>query len=208
MACAGSISSLHPRECAPRTSYALACRGVWPTASPLNWQRRMSTSLLVSAACASPLTSTTTKPTSNASWRPCGARCRSDRDAAADAGGGDACRGHSSLHSGLAVIAPSAATSDLPVARSIRAAEFALNTWFDLTNLRHENLTPLTYKGFDQGSEAACRAPLRGLVLRSPFFSRRACPTPTRRRHRDRRDRSSRSRRSPPCSVRRGPPSP
>src|SRR5262249_20543266 len=40
-----------------------------------------------------------------------------------------------SLHPALAVIAPSAANSDLPVARSIRAAETALNTWFDQTKL-------------------------------------------------------------------------
>jgi DNA-binding HxlR family transcriptional regulator len=40
-----------------------------------------------------------------------------------------------SLRTGLAVIAPSAANSDLPVARSIRAAETALNTWFDQTKL-------------------------------------------------------------------------
>src|SRR5215471_15458689 len=35
-----------------------------------------------------------------------------------------------SLRTGLAVIAPSAENSHLPVARSIRAAETALNTWF------------------------------------------------------------------------------
>jgi len=40
-----------------------------------------------------------------------------------------------SLRTGLAVIVPSAANSDLPVARSIRAAEAALNTWFDQTKL-------------------------------------------------------------------------
>jgi len=40
-----------------------------------------------------------------------------------------------SLRTGLAVIAPSAENSHLPVARSIRAAETALNTWFDQTTL-------------------------------------------------------------------------
>jgi hypothetical protein len=40
-----------------------------------------------------------------------------------------------SLRTGLALIAPSAANSDPPVPRSIRAAEAALNTWFDQTKL-------------------------------------------------------------------------
>jgi hypothetical protein len=40
-----------------------------------------------------------------------------------------------SLRIGLAVVSPDAANADLPVARSIRAAETALNTWFDQTKL-------------------------------------------------------------------------
>jgi hypothetical protein len=40
-----------------------------------------------------------------------------------------------SLRTGLAVISPEAANANLPVARSIRAAEAALNTWYDKANL-------------------------------------------------------------------------
>ena len=36
-----------------------------------------------------------------------------------------------SLRTGLAVISPHAVNVNLPVARSIRAAEAALNTWYD-----------------------------------------------------------------------------
>jgi hypothetical protein len=35
------------------------------------------------------------------------------------------------VRAGLAVVSPEAANADLPVARSIRAAETALNTWYD-----------------------------------------------------------------------------
>jgi len=35
----------------------------------------------------------------------------------------------------LAVISPDAANANSPVARSIRAAEAALNTWYDKENL-------------------------------------------------------------------------
>jgi hypothetical protein len=40
-----------------------------------------------------------------------------------------------SLRTGLAVISPDAANQNLPLARSIRAAEAALNTWYDKANL-------------------------------------------------------------------------
>jgi hypothetical protein len=40
-----------------------------------------------------------------------------------------------SLRTGLAVISPGAANANLPLARSIRAAETALNTWYDKANL-------------------------------------------------------------------------
>ena len=40
-----------------------------------------------------------------------------------------------SLRTGFAVISPDAANANLPVARSIRAAEAALNTWYDKENL-------------------------------------------------------------------------
>jgi hypothetical protein len=40
-----------------------------------------------------------------------------------------------SLRTGLAVISPDAANANSPVARSIRAAEAALNTWYDKENL-------------------------------------------------------------------------
>ena len=40
-----------------------------------------------------------------------------------------------SLRTGLAVISPDAADANLPLARSIRAAEAALNTWYDKANL-------------------------------------------------------------------------
>jgi len=40
-----------------------------------------------------------------------------------------------SLRTGLAVISPDAANVNLPLARSIRAAEAALNTWYDKANL-------------------------------------------------------------------------
>ena len=40
-----------------------------------------------------------------------------------------------SLRTGLAVISPDAANANSPLARSIRAAEAALNTWYDKTNL-------------------------------------------------------------------------
>jgi len=40
-----------------------------------------------------------------------------------------------SLRTGLAVISPDAANANLPLARSIRAAEAALNTWYDKANL-------------------------------------------------------------------------
>src|SRR5215467_2421030 len=79
MGCAASISSLRRRTCAPRTCYALPCRGAWSTASSPAWRPRMSTSLLASAACASRPTSTMTKPTSSASLPPCGVHCRRDR---------------------------------------------------------------------------------------------------------------------------------
>jgi hypothetical protein len=35
----------------------------------------------------------------------------------------------------LAVISPDATNANLPLARSIRAAEAALNTWYDKANL-------------------------------------------------------------------------
>ena len=40
-----------------------------------------------------------------------------------------------SLRTGLAVISPDAANANLPLFRSIRAAEAALNTWYDKANL-------------------------------------------------------------------------
>src|SRR5215470_8185229 len=40
-----------------------------------------------------------------------------------------------SLRTGLAVISPDAANANIPLARSIRAAEAALNTWYDKQNL-------------------------------------------------------------------------
>ena len=40
-----------------------------------------------------------------------------------------------SLRTGLAAISPDAANANLPVARSIRAAEAALNTWYEKANL-------------------------------------------------------------------------
>jgi len=40
-----------------------------------------------------------------------------------------------SLRAGLAIISPDAANANSPVARSIRAAEAALNTWYDKANL-------------------------------------------------------------------------
>jgi DNA-binding HxlR family transcriptional regulator len=40
-----------------------------------------------------------------------------------------------SLRTGLALISPDAANTNLPLARSIRAAEAALNTWYDKANL-------------------------------------------------------------------------
>ena len=39
------------------------------------------------------------------------------------------------LRTGLAVISPDAANANSPVARSIRAAEAALNAWYDKENL-------------------------------------------------------------------------
>src|SRR5215831_6518475 len=39
------------------------------------------------------------------------------------------------FYTGLAVISPDAANTNLPLARSIRAAEAALNTWYDKANL-------------------------------------------------------------------------
>jgi predicted MarR family transcription regulator len=40
-----------------------------------------------------------------------------------------------SLRIGLAIISPDAANANLPLVRSIRAAEAALNTWYDKANL-------------------------------------------------------------------------
>src|SRR5215468_2781883 len=40
-----------------------------------------------------------------------------------------------SLRTGFAVISPDAANANLPLTRSIRAAEAALNTWYDKANL-------------------------------------------------------------------------
>jgi hypothetical protein len=40
-----------------------------------------------------------------------------------------------SLRTGLAVISPDAVNANIPLARSIRAAEAALNTWYDKENL-------------------------------------------------------------------------
>ena len=40
-----------------------------------------------------------------------------------------------SLRTGLALISPDAANANLPLTRSIRAAETALNTWYDKDNL-------------------------------------------------------------------------
>ena len=40
-----------------------------------------------------------------------------------------------SLRKGLAVISPDAANANIPLARSIRAAEAALNSWYDKENL-------------------------------------------------------------------------
>ena len=40
-----------------------------------------------------------------------------------------------SLRTGLAVISPDAVNANVPLARSIRAAEAALNTWYDKENL-------------------------------------------------------------------------
>jgi hypothetical protein len=40
-----------------------------------------------------------------------------------------------SLRTGLALISPDAANANTPIARSIRAAEATLNTWYDKENL-------------------------------------------------------------------------
>jgi len=40
-----------------------------------------------------------------------------------------------SLRTGLALISPDAANANTPIARSIRAAEAALNIWYDQGNL-------------------------------------------------------------------------
>src|SRR5262245_14269903 len=72
------MSAWHRRVCAPPMSYALAFRGACPTALSRGWPRRTFILPPVSGARASPPTSTTTKPTSTASLRPCGARCRPD----------------------------------------------------------------------------------------------------------------------------------
>jgi predicted MarR family transcription regulator len=40
-----------------------------------------------------------------------------------------------SLRTGLAVISPDAANANAPIARSIRAAEAALNSWYDQRKL-------------------------------------------------------------------------
>jgi hypothetical protein len=40
-----------------------------------------------------------------------------------------------SLRTGLALISPDAANANTPIAQSIRAAEAALNTWYDKENL-------------------------------------------------------------------------
>ena len=44
-------------------------------------------------------------------------------------------RSNRSLRTGLALISPDAANANTPIARSIRAAEAALNTWYDKENL-------------------------------------------------------------------------
>ena len=42
---------------------------------------------------------------------------------------------YNSLRTGLAFISPDAANANTPIARSIRAAEAARNTWYDKANL-------------------------------------------------------------------------
>jgi hypothetical protein len=56
-----------------------------------------------------------------------------------------------SLRTGLALISPDAANANMPIVRSIRAAEADLNTWYDQENLVAENLTHVTQQSFSQG---------------------------------------------------------
>jgi hypothetical protein len=42
---------------------------------------------------------------------------------------------HRSLRTGLAIISPNSPQAELPIAKSIRAAEVAVNTWYDKANL-------------------------------------------------------------------------
>jgi hypothetical protein len=49
------------------------------------------------------------------------------------------------------MILPAAIKPELPIAKSIRAAESAVNSWYDTQNSRHENLTQLVQKAFGQG---------------------------------------------------------
>jgi len=53
-----------------------------------------------------------------------------------------------SLRTGLAVISPEAVNANLPIARSIRAAEAALNTWYDQQKIGAYTLDPHDRKTF------------------------------------------------------------
>jgi hypothetical protein len=57
-----------------------------------------------------------------------------------------------SLRTGLAIISPAAICPELPLAKSIRAAETAVNHWYGYAKLAlPENLTQLLHKPFSQG---------------------------------------------------------
>ena len=80
------------------------------------------------------------------------------------------------LRTGMVVISPAAINTDLPLAKSIRAAETALDKWY-----QHENLTQMVLKSVNQGHERqrprrAKSGALRGHRLIEPVEARALAP--------------------------------
>jgi hypothetical protein len=55
------------------------------------------------------------------------------------------------LRTGLALISPSVANPQLPMAKSIRATETAVNNWYHNEKIEQNDLTQLFHKAVDQG---------------------------------------------------------
>jgi hypothetical protein len=57
-----------------------------------------------------------------------------------------------SLRTGLAIISPGVVNPKLPMAKSLRTTETAVNNWYQNEKIAGKNMTQLFHKAVDQGS--------------------------------------------------------